>query len=123
MRMIYYILILSALMLAAAFGYYSFTGHDILSVASGGGTEITVNPNEVAEGNIPVDQPPTTTPPGGGGTTGGGGGGGAAYVPPTATLEGSPTSFDINLAVNTNIQKTINVKNLKTTSANISISQ
>ena len=59
----------------------------------------------------------------GGGDTGTGGGGGGGGATPTTFLIVTPNNFTINLAINTNIDKTITVTNAGTTARNVSISQ
>ncbi|MCK4647547.1 hypothetical protein KAT24_01290 [Candidatus Pacearchaeota archaeon] len=59
-----------------------------------------------------ADAVPPVTPPGGNGA-----------VTPTLRIAVTPTSININLAINTNKEQVINVKNLGTSSATVSISQ
>src|SRR3989304_10567523 len=112
---------------------------DVISVNSGGSEQIIVNPDNYIEGfftgnvvtaavcgdgiidtgagehcddgnTVSGDgcsstcQTEAVTPPGGGG----GGGGGAGVTP---NLSVSPARFDITLAINTNIQRTITLTN------------
>lgn len=55
------------------------------------------------------------------GDTGGGGGGGGGAS--SANIDVTPNNFSLNLAVNTNIQRTVSVTNLGSSSTTISISQ
>lgn len=60
-----------------------------------------------------------------GGTSGGGGapsGGSGVYVSPK-TLTASPTEFNINLAVNTNVERLVTITNVGSSAVNLSISQ
>ena len=58
----------------------------------------------------------------GGDDGGGGGGGGELPTGPLLNLKVEPDEFNINLAINTNLEKTITITNLDTTTANITIS-
>src|SRR3990172_2166220 len=91
---------------------------DVVSVNAGGNTEIVVNPDLYVEGffsGIPEEEvaPPVTPPP-----PGGGGGG-----PSAANLSLNPIEFNINLAVDTTTERTINITNTGGTQIVVSISQ
>ncbi|MBI2043293.1 hypothetical protein HYT25_02810 [Candidatus Pacearchaeota archaeon] len=110
-----YVIIL-LILLDSFFGYFVLTGLDIISVTSGGEAGITASSDPFFEGNIPGDLPVTEEEA----APSGGAGGGGIIVP---SVEVSPTEFNIELAVNTNIEKTITVKNLKSTVNNVNIRQ
>ncbi len=55
----------------------------------------------------------------GGGDTGGGGGGGGGVSTPTITL--NPSQFTINMKVSTNVERTVEITNTGSTSADITI--
>ncbi|MBI4116307.1 hypothetical protein HY449_01025 [Candidatus Pacearchaeota archaeon] len=97
------------------FGFFSLTGYDTISLdASAGGA---LNPGPFSEGTLFGDIPETTTTtPSGGGASGGG----AVVV---KNYEVSPSEFDIELAVNTNAQKAVTVKNLRNAQTRLSIRQ
>src|SRR3989338_1638244 len=116
----FYHAILIVLVLLGFFGFYSFTGYDSLSLDSGGREDVAVSPSPVSEGSISGDFPETdevsVTVSGGGGA-----GGGSSVFTPDVNV--SPTEFNVEIAVNTNIQRTIEVTNLKSTAANFSVRQ
>ena len=116
----FYHAILIVLVLLVFFGFYSFTGYDSLSLDSGGREDVAVSPSPVSEGSISGDFPETdevsVTVSGGGGA-----GGGSSVFTPDVNV--SPTEFNVEIAVNTNIQRTIEVTNLKSTAANFSVKQ
>ena len=116
MRVSSYIVI-ALVLLDSFFGYFVITGLDIVSITSGGNEQITASANPNFEGNIPADLPAAAEEA----VPSGGGGGGGGIVTPN--IEISPTEFDIELAVNTNIEKTITVKNLKNTVNTVGIRQ
>ena len=94
---------------------------DIMSVNSGGSSNITVTPDQYSEGffSNPGEQPEVpgeVTPPSGGG----GGGGGRVTV---GNLTVSPSQFYINILINTNVQKILTVTNIGTTSRAVSVTQ
>ncbi len=100
-----------ALFSVFTFLFVQIISADVISLNSGGSTEIAVTSDRYVEGffsGIPAEV--VVTPPGGG--PGGGGGGGGAI--PGTNIVVTPswdTSAGINLAVNTTIDETINVKN------------
>lgn len=110
-----YIIIL-LILLDSFFGYFVLTGLDIISVTSGGEKEITVSSDPLSEGSILGDLPEAEEEA----APSGGGGGGGLVIP---SVNVSPTEFNIELAVNTNVEKTITVKNLKNTVNNVNIRQ
>lgn len=123
---------------------------DVISVNSGGTGNVILNPDKYIEGfffgepgpagpicgNSVIEtgeqcddgntasgdgcsatcQTETVTPPTGGG---GGGGGGA----PTSNITVTPEEFNVDLAINTNIERTISVTNTGSNTQTISISQ
>ncbi len=119
------------------------SGADVISLNPGGDEELIINPHEYIEGffsGIPTigavcgngvietgeecDDGNTVSGDGCSSTCqleeeppGGGGGGGGALI--TA----DPTEFNINLAVNTNVERTITIKNIGSETTKISISQ
>ena len=105
MRVSSYIVI-ALVLLDSFFGYFVLTGLDIVSITSGGNEQITASANPNFEGNIPADLPAAAEEA----VPSGGGGGGGGIVTPN--IEISPTEFDIELAVNTNIEKTITDKTI-----------
>ena len=107
MRASSYVVIL-LILLDSFFGYFVLTGLDIISVTSGGEEEITVSSDPFSEGNIPGDLPVSAEES----AVVSGGGGGGLVIP---SVNVTPSEFNIELAVNTNIEKTIAVKNLKNT--------
>ena len=64
-----------------------------------------------------------STSSGGGSSGGGGGGGGGGGVATVTNISVNPGEFNVNLAINTNIQKTITVTNAGTSQLTLSISQ
>ncbi len=100
-------------------GFFSLTGYDVVSFDSGS-PEVSLSPSQFSEGTLFGDIPVTPETPSGGGGGGGAGGGGVVSV---SNFEISPSEFNIELAVNTNTQRTVTVKNLKNSSASLSIRQ
>ena len=100
------LVIICLVLLDSFFGYFVLTGLDVVSVTSGGDKEITASSDPFSEGNILGDLPPVSSE----GTASGGGGGSGLIIP---NVNVTPSEFNIELAVNTNIEKTITVKNLK----------
>lgn len=124
-----------------------FIDADIVSINSGGDNQTIINPHEYIEGffsGIPEVGPicgngvvETGEECDDGNTVSGdgcsatcateavipppGGGGGGAEV--TQLIFVTPIEFNINLAVNTNVEKIIKVTNLGTSSASVSVSQ
>lgn len=104
----------------------SFVKSDVISLNSGGSENIAVTSNKYIEGffsQIPSPVIPTSTNISSSSNPSApvsGGGGGAAS---SLNITINPTEFNINLAVNTNIQKTISVTNLGASSINVNISQ
>ena len=98
MRIVYYLAVL-LLLVMGLFGYFSISGYDIVSVGSGGAEEISANPDHQS------------------GTAGGG----TVLVQPSLNI--TPAEFNIELAVNTNVEKTVEVKNLKTGTIVVNIRQ
>lgn len=123
---------------------------DIISLNSGGSTEIVVNSDRYIEGfffglnpicgngvtesgeqcddgNVVNSDGCSSTcqteTPGGGGDTGGGGGGGDEVILPPVNILVTPTEFNINLAIDTTTPKTISVTNLGTSTINVVVSQ
>ncbi len=127
--------------------FSSFISADVISINSGGTGNIILNPDRYVEGfffggicgdgvvdtglgeqcddgntvdgdgcsstcQIEEAEEPTEPSDGGGGA-----------VTPSANLKVEPTEFNINLAVNTNTERTISVTNLETTTQTIFISQ
>ncbi len=96
---------------------------DVVSVNSGGDNSLVIIPDERVEGffsGIPEEAAPVT-PPGGGGSTGGGGGGGGGAAAATLSLE--PAILNVNLAVDTTAQRTINVTNTGGSTIFVMVSQ
>ncbi len=126
----------------------NFFSADVISLNSGGSEQIVVNPDTYIEGFFTgkvficgdgvIDteigeqcddgntasgdgcsstcQTEAVTPPGGGGP--GGGGGGVV----TQLLSVSPTRFDLTLAINTNVQRTITVTNTGASATTVTLS-
>lgn len=97
---------------------------DVISVNSGGSSNITITPDQYTEGsfgNPGEEQPPVAggeeVGPGGGG---GGGGGGRVTA---GNLTVSPSQFYINILINTNVQKILTVTNIGTASRAVSVTQ
>jgi len=104
------------------FALFPYIKADVLSVNSGGNLTLAITPDKYIEGfffQIQKQVTPVTPPSTGGGTSGGGGG---ATVSPL-NIQVNPTEFNINLAINTNVQKTVSVTNLGSTNATVNISQ
>ena len=115
MKRVYIFLILTVATIDI-FGFFSLTGYDIASFDSGT-PEISLNPGPFSEGNFLGDIPAiTTATPSGGGAAGGG-------VVVVKNYEVSPSEFNIGLAVNTNAQKTVTVKNLRNAQTRLGIRQ
>ena len=115
MRIFPYVIIFFVLLESFA-GYFVLTGFDIISITSGGEEEITISSDPLSEGNILGDLPAVEEAAA---PSGGGGGGGIT----TPSFEISPSEFNIELAVNTNVEKTITIKNLKPASLTLGIRQ
>ena len=90
---------------------------DVISLNSGGSQEIAVTPDKYVEGFFSgiegivaeeEEQPPTS----------GGGGGGSSL-----NINVDPSELNINLAIDTTIERTITVTNLGTRSATVSVTQ
>jgi len=94
--------------------YLSLTGYDTIGFDSGGEGELIVGsaPSSIPP-TIEIEVPTTTTT-----TTTTGGGGGLSNL---FSIE--PSSFQINLTTNTNIQKTIKITNLINSSLKIDLAQ
>ena len=123
--------------------FISFINADVISLNSGGSDEVIINPHEQIEGffsGVPTvgavcgngviesgeecDDGNTVSGDGCSAicqTEGGGGGGGGGT--PTTVILVTPTEFNINLAVNTNVGRTITVQNTGSSSTTVSISQ
>ncbi|MDP3992545.1 MAG: hypothetical protein Q8P79_03515 [Nanoarchaeota archaeon] len=89
---------------------------DVVSVNTGGTQEIAVTPDKYIEGFFSgtgeAAAEEVVTPPSGGG------GGGAAV-----NINVTPAEFNINLAVNTTTERTIQVRNLGTSSVTVAVTQ
>lgn len=100
--------------------FFQFINADIVSVNSGGGDEIIINPDTYIEslfsgGDIPV------IPPGGGEEEQPpGGGGGPTSVTNIIVI---PTQMNISMTVNTSRRETIKITNNGTTTRTLSVSQ
>lgn len=116
MKWVYVFLIL-AVATVDIFGVFSLTGRDTVSFDAAAGAALS--PGPFSEGTLFGDIPPATTTTTTG-TTGGGGAGGGVVSP---NFEISPSELDMELAVNTNVQKTITVKNLKSIPLKLGIRQ
>ena len=125
---------------------FPFISADVISLNSGGSGNVIVNPNEQIEGFFSGIPTVTVTPICGNGIiesgeqcddgntisgdgcssscqteAGGGGGGGGGGAVGGIIVE--PAEFNVNLAVNTNIDKNIKITNTGTNATTISISQ
>ncbi|HJZ18659.1 MAG TPA: hypothetical protein VJ208_00980 [Candidatus Nanoarchaeia archaeon] len=116
MRIVYYLAVL-LLLVMGLFGYFSISGYDIVSVGSGGAEEISANPDPQSEGAFFGDAATAGGEEAGAGTAGGG----TVLVQPSLNI--TPAEFNIELAVNTNVEKTVEVKNLKTGTIVVNIRQ
>ncbi|MDE1848834.1 MAG: hypothetical protein KGH55_02275 [Nanoarchaeota archaeon] len=116
-----YLHIISVLLILALL--FSSVEADIISFNAGGSTNITVSTDAYSEGTF--NQIPTTTTTTGGGTTGGGvsGGGGGGVIIPGQNVTVSPTSFNVSMLINTNVQRTIYLTNLGNNSVVITLNQ
>lgn len=93
---------------------------DVISVNSGGNEEIVLNPDKYIEGffsGIPGAAEEEEEEEEGGG--GGGGGGGT----PSVNIETDPEEFNIDIIINTNIEKTIKVTNLGRSTVTVGVTQ
>lgn len=90
--------------------FFSFTGFDILSINQGGNANFTLGPT----GELPIPILPSIIAHPGNQTFG-------TIIPSNIVIK--PTSFDINLAINTNIQETISITNTGTFPTIISVYQ
>jgi hypothetical protein len=124
----HHFLLLSLFMICMTFllGYtYKLTGADIVSVNSGGTSNITVSPDTYTEGFFSNPTTPeiaaNSSNVSGGGTGGVPGGGGGTI--PTSNISINPGQFNLNMLVNTNLQEIVSVTNVGGNSITISISQ
>lgn len=143
--------LLTASVLLIVISSFNFISADVLSVNSGGSSEVVVNPDSYIEGFFstayipacgngildageacdnggsngacPATCSASCTSNSCGVTPGGGGPGGGGPSGPSQNLSISPTQFTINLAVNTNQRQTITVTNLGSSATTISVSQ
>lgn len=102
---------------------YKMTGADIVSVNSGGTSNITITPSGITEGFFTNPGFPEAVPPGGGGIIptpvpipGGG-------IIPTSNLSVIPGVFNLTMLSNTNILQVVSVKNIGSTFITISVTQ
>lgn len=94
----------------------NFLSADVISLNSGGSTNLSVSTDRYIEGFFFGIEEAAAA---GGGEPPGGGGG----PPPTANIRVDPTAFNINLEVNTNVERTIRVTNIGRYSATAGVSQ
>jgi cysteine-rich repeat protein len=134
---------------AAVALFFPVVGADVISVNSGGSTNITISSdsyiegfftsgvsisalcgNGVLESGEECDDGNTnsgdgcssicqTEESGGSTETGGGGGGGVV----AANIKLSPSEFNIDMAINTNVRKTVSVRNLDSSPVTVGVSQ
>ena len=127
--------------------FFPLINADVISINPGGSGNIIVNPHELIEGFFSGIPTPTVTPVCGNGvietgetcddgnTVSGDGCSSTCTTevpgeePPGdggdvgALITVSPTEFNINLAINTNVNRTITIKNLRSEATTISVSQ
>lgn len=116
-----FVQIISLLILIALL--VSLVKADIISIDSGGSSNISINPNEYSGNPFSGELPPAAeeeAPPGGGEEGGGGGGGGYVTV---GNITVSPSKFDINILINTNVKGTLKITNNGANSRVLSITQ
>lgn len=123
-RRIVHFVTLALLVVFMAFlpGYISkITGADIVSVNSGGSTNITITPNQYSGGGFTGPEqegvpPGEEIPPGEGP-----GAPGTGNI--TMNLQVNPGQFNVNMLINTNIHQVISITNLGGTTASVGITQ
>ncbi|MEX0932931.1 MAG: hypothetical protein WDZ77_02430 [Candidatus Pacearchaeota archaeon] len=93
---------------------------DVISLNAGGDENLAITPDAYLEGFFFSEQPSV---PDDGDDAGSGGGGGAEGGGGVSTILLDPSELNINLAVNTNIEREILVMNSGNNSVNLSISQ
>lgn len=111
--------------MAFLLGYtYRLTGADVVSVNSGGSSNITVSPDIYTEGFFSNPMMSATETSGTNGTEGTGGtGGGGGGIIPTSNISINPGQFNLNMLINTNIPESVSITNIGGSSTIITISQ
>ena len=108
---------------AIAVFFVNFLSADIISLNAGGSTNLSLGTDKYIDGfffGIPEE---VVAEAGGGGGGGAGGAGAAAEEAPIISILTQPKEFNINLEVNTNVEKTIRVTNLGTSQVSVGVSQ
>ena len=127
MKSRHHFLILSIFVICMAFllGYtYRLTGADVVSVNSGGSSNITVSPDIYTEGFFSNPMMSATETSGTNGTEGTGGtGGGGGGIIPISNISINPGQFNLNMLINTNIPESVSITNIGGSSTIITISQ
>jgi hypothetical protein len=104
------------------FGYLKMTGADVLSVNSGGASDISITPDiytegffsnpAISSGGVTPSPPSPPSPPF------------PPVTPPsTSNISVSPSFFNLNMLINTNLNETVSVTNIGTSPITVSISQ
>ena len=115
------ILSISILFFILAFGYIKA---DVLSINSGGTTNISINPNSFTEGFFSQPSSPTVSNQTNQTNQSGGGPSGTGVTPPsTVSISVSPAMFNLNMLINSNLQEVISVANSGSGYATLNISE
>ena len=104
--------------------FINFSSADVISLNAGGSTNLSLGTDRYIEGFF-FGIPPEVAAETGGGDGGGGGGGGGAAAGETSTISilTQPREFNVNLEVNTNVEKRIRVTNLGDSQVSVGVSQ
>ena len=93
--------------------YLSITGFDIIGFDAGGEGEIRIDSGPLQEIIVPPPIPPPVDDDDDGGGVG----------IPAMNLDAIPSEFNINLAINTNVEKILTITNLRSWTVNVSVRQ
>ncbi|MBU2503988.1 MAG: hypothetical protein KJ879_02960 [Nanoarchaeota archaeon] len=102
---------------------YQFVSADIISLNSGGNSEVIVSVDKFVDGFFFGIPSPAAAAAASGDTTTSGTTGTSGTTPTTTSISLNPTSLNINIGVDTVQRKTISVTNLGSSSATVSVTQ